>query len=391
MSCRAPRPMSRRPSRRSGPSATTSGAAAPKPSASTPPGSTASTWPPPGCRAEALDAALAGLDPAVRAALEEAVRRTRRVHSAQLPGRDDDPGHRGPHRHRALRPGRAGRGVRPRRPGGLSLLGRDEHRPGPGRGRRLDRGCIPAAGKPRRAAAPVRARRVRAARRARGARGRRGAGAGDVRLRHGGLRAGRRHHRAGQRLRGRGQAGAARRGGHRRRGRPHRGGDHRRRHRGSPPRRRRPGRAGRARRARGLPAHHHRRRPRRRGRRRAGQAGPGGQAPRAGRKGPERPVRVRARRRRRRGARGERRVGAGAPGDPGQGRGQAGGAGHQRGRGVRRPVLAGLARGLPGRLEPRAADRRDRAAHQRAFRVPLPAPGERGGVRPRARWPPPRR
>jgi histidinol dehydrogenase len=34
----------------------------------------------------ALDAALAGLDPAVRAALEEAVRRTRRVHGAQLPG-----------------------------------------------------------------------------------------------------------------------------------------------------------------------------------------------------------------------------------------------------------------------------------------------------------------
>ena len=34
---------------------------------------------------EALDEALAGLDPAVRAALEEAIRRTRRVHQAQLP------------------------------------------------------------------------------------------------------------------------------------------------------------------------------------------------------------------------------------------------------------------------------------------------------------------
>jgi len=34
---------------------------------------------------DALDAALAGLDPEVRKALEEAVRRTRRVHSAQLP------------------------------------------------------------------------------------------------------------------------------------------------------------------------------------------------------------------------------------------------------------------------------------------------------------------
>ena len=35
---------------------------------------------------QALDQALAGLDPEVRAALEEAIRRTRRVHSAQLPG-----------------------------------------------------------------------------------------------------------------------------------------------------------------------------------------------------------------------------------------------------------------------------------------------------------------
>ena len=34
---------------------------------------------------EALDAALAGLDPDVRAALAEAVRRTRQVHSAQIP------------------------------------------------------------------------------------------------------------------------------------------------------------------------------------------------------------------------------------------------------------------------------------------------------------------
>src|SRR5713226_5456896 len=34
---------------------------------------------------QALDAALAGLEPAVKTALEEAVRRTRRVHQAQLP------------------------------------------------------------------------------------------------------------------------------------------------------------------------------------------------------------------------------------------------------------------------------------------------------------------
>ena len=60
-------------------------------------------------------------------------------------------------------------------------------------------------------------------------------------------------------------------------------------------------------------------------------------------KGPRRPVRLRPRRRRGRGARGQRRVGARAPGDPGQGRGQAGGPGRQRGRGLRRPVLARLA------------------------------------------------
>jgi histidinol dehydrogenase len=35
---------------------------------------------------QALEKALAGLDPEVRAALEEAIRRTRRVHGAQLPG-----------------------------------------------------------------------------------------------------------------------------------------------------------------------------------------------------------------------------------------------------------------------------------------------------------------
>src|SRR6185436_19525629 len=34
---------------------------------------------------QALEAALAGLDPDVRAALEEAARRTRRVHGAQIP------------------------------------------------------------------------------------------------------------------------------------------------------------------------------------------------------------------------------------------------------------------------------------------------------------------
>src|SRR5690349_4098205 len=271
----------------------------------------------------------------------------------------------------------------PRRPGGLPLLGRDEHRPGPGRGGGLGRGGVPAAGQQRRLAAPVRARRVRATRRDRGARGRRRAGTGHVRLRHAGLPAGRRHHRPGQRLRGRGQARAPRRGRHRRRGRPDRGGDHRRRHRRPPARRRRPGRPGRARRARRVPARHHRRHARRQGRRRARRAGRRHPPPRAGTSRPQWPVSLPPGGRPGRRARRQRRLGARAPGDPDQGRGQAGGPGDQRGRGIRRPLRAGLARGLPGRLESRAAHRRDRAAHQRPVRVPLPAAGERDRVRPR--------
>ena len=63
-------------------------------------------------------------------------------------------------------------------------------------------------------------------------------------------------------------------------------------------------------------------------------------------------------------------------------RGQAGGAGHQRGRGVRRAVRAGVAGGLPRGFQPRAADRGDRAAHQRPVRLPVPAAGQRHRVRP---------
>src|SRR5262249_34287605 len=92
---------------------------------------------------QALDAALAGLDPDVRAALEEAARPP----AGARPGRPARPGPRGPPRGRAFRPGPRGGRVRPRRPGRLSLLGRDEPRPGPGRGRDLDRGSIPAPGR----------------------------------------------------------------------------------------------------------------------------------------------------------------------------------------------------------------------------------------------------
>ncbi len=60
-------------------------AAAARRSASTRRSSTASTSPAPRVPAEALSAALAALDPAVRAALTEAARRARLVHEAQLP------------------------------------------------------------------------------------------------------------------------------------------------------------------------------------------------------------------------------------------------------------------------------------------------------------------
>ena len=122
----------------------------------------------------------------------------------------------------------------------------------------------------------------------------------------------------GQRLRGRGQAAAARPGRDRRGGGPDRDRDHRGRVGGPGARRGRPGRAGRARRAGRLPADHHRSRARRPRRRRAGRAGRRGPAPGADRGRPGRPVRVRAGRRRRRRAGRLRRLGPRAPGDPGR-------------------------------------------------------------------------
>ena len=66
--------------------------------------------------------------------------------------------------------------------------------------------------------------------------------------------------------------------------------------------------------------------------------------------------------------------------DPGRGGGGPPGA--QRRLRLRRPVLAGLARRLRRRVEPRAAHRRDLPAHRRAVGADLPARRERGGVRP---------
>ena len=204
----------------------------------------------------------------------------------------------------------------------------------------------------------------------------------DARLRHGGLRARRHHQRAGQRLRGCRQAAAARPGRDRRRGRPDRGRDHRGRLGRPGVGGRRPGRAGRARLAGRLPADHHRSRARRPGRQRADRAGR--RRPGTG-SGSRRPwpasppacswttptPRWRSR----------------TPGPPSTWRSRPNGAdrarlaGPQRRRGVRRAVLAGVPRRLPGRLQPRAAHRRDRAALRRALGADLPARHPRGGVR----------
>ena len=79
------------------------------------------------------------------------------------------------------------------------------------------------------------------------------------------------------------------------------------------------------------------------------------------------------------GPRGGQRVRRGAPRDPDGRRRGARRAGDQRGRDLRRRVLAGLAGRLHGRLQPRAAHRRLRALHQRARRALVPArgPGDR--------------
>ena len=167
--------------------------------------------PEPRVPAEALTAALAGLDPAVRAALAESIRRARIVHEAQR--RDDRrrPGRAGRHGHRAVDPGAPGRALRAGRPGRLPVQRGDERRARPGGRRGLDRGVL--AGR-RRSSAACRTRRILAAcallgvdevYAVGGAQAIALAAYGDAAL---GIDAGRRDHRAGQRLRRRGQAAA---------------------------------------------------------------------------------------------------------------------------------------------------------------------------------------
>ena len=132
--------------------------------------------------AEALTAALAALDPGVRAGLAESIRRLRTTCEAE---RESDvvtqlgPGARVTHTMVPVE--RVGLYV----PGGLAPLAvqRDhERRAGPGRRRAVDRAVLLAPGRPRRPAASHDPRRVRAARHRRGLRGRRRAGDRDVRL-----------------------------------------------------------------------------------------------------------------------------------------------------------------------------------------------------------------
>ena len=112
------------------------------------------------------------LDPAVRAALEESIRRARIVHREQRRTDAHHPGRARRHGHREVGAGRARRAVRARRPVRLPVLRGHERRPGAGGRRRVASPLAsPAAGRVRRAAAPDDPRRLRAARRRRGVRG----------------------------------------------------------------------------------------------------------------------------------------------------------------------------------------------------------------------------
>ncbi len=105
-------------------------------------GSTASSRPRSRCRREELDRALADLDPAVRAGLEESIRRLRLTCEAELEPDVVTEVVPGGHRHPADGPRGAGRSLRPGRRGAAGVQRRDERRAGPGR-RRLARSRSP--------------------------------------------------------------------------------------------------------------------------------------------------------------------------------------------------------------------------------------------------------
>ena len=203
-----------------------------------------------GARGRPSTEALAELDPAVRAGLEESIAPAARVPARPSSSTDVTTDA----RRRARRVTQRMVPVRPGRP-----LRR------PAASRRWSPACVmnvvpaqvagvasialasPPQQGPRRPAAPDDPGRLRAARRRRGVRRRRGAGDRDVRLRRRAVPPGRPGHRPRQHLHRRGQAAAQGRRRHRLRGRPDRDRDPRRRHRRRGVRRRRPGQPGRAR------------------------------------------------------------------------------------------------------------------------------------------------
>ena len=324
--------------------------------------------------AAALHRAAEELDPDVRAALDEAIRRIRLVHEAQVPDEvtvEVVPGGTVTRRH--LPVGRVGLYV----PGGLAPLPSSVLMnviPAQVAGV----GSIAVASPPRRDEGGRPDRTILAACALLGVEEVYAVGGAQAvaMLAYGvaGRGPGRPRHRAGQRVRDRGQAAAARRGRHRRRGRPERGHGRRRRDRRPGAGRRRPAQPGRARPDLGLGAGHRLGGAGRRGRRRAGAAGRRDQARRAGHRGAVRPaVRHRAGPRPGPGARGRRRVRRRAPGDPHRRPGRRGPPGPQRRLRVRRRAVAGLAGRLRGRFQPRAADRRQLPAHRRPVRGDVPA------------------
>ena len=95
--------------------------------------------------AEALAAALDGLDPDVRAALEESIRRARLVHADQRRTDTTTAGRPRRHGHRALGAGRPGRPLRAGRPGRLPVDRGHERRARPGGRGPIARRRLPAA------------------------------------------------------------------------------------------------------------------------------------------------------------------------------------------------------------------------------------------------------
>ena len=333
--------------------------------------------------AAALADALSGLDPDVRNALEESIRRLRASCEAEREADVATSFGAATVTQRMVPVGRVGLYV----PGGVAPLVSSVVMnvvPAQVAGVPLDRPRVLAAEGPRRPAAPDDPGGLRPARRRGGVRRRRRPGDRDVRLRRRPVRARRPGHRARLDPHGRRQAAAQGDRRHRLRGRTHRdrGAGRRQRRRGV--RRRRPDQPGRARRARLERAGHAERAARRRRRGRAGEAGPRHPAHRPD---PDRAdvaaVGRRARRRPRAGTRGRGRARRRAPGDPDRGRRRLGRPGPQRGRGLRRLVRAGVAGRLLRGLQPRAADRRLRLLLLGTVGARVPQVRARGRLRPR--------